>query len=193
MARLAYKIKQIDERHIASLLVSGFTWQLKNWWDNALTILDKITILDHTVEENEEQGNIEIQHNARDFLIVTITMYFTGNPNEELNASKVFLTNLRCPMLTDFRWYKDMVLTNDIILTWKWKLDRGSNVTLRQFRSSVQVSYLNSMSNIKWCSYLKLKVLLSNIFQYFYKVKWHSFKLDMELGQGVWTEDLKWH
>jgi len=38
-------------------------------------------------------------------------MHFVGNLKEELTSSKIFLTNLRCPTLTDFRWYKDMFLT----------------------------------------------------------------------------------
>ena len=49
MAWMAYRLKHAKERHTASLLVSGFTKQLKNWWDNALTLQDKVVILEHTI------------------------------------------------------------------------------------------------------------------------------------------------
>lgn len=112
MARLAYKIRNADEKTIATLLVSGFTGQLKNWWDNALTLESKTSILEHTIDIEDDQGDVITKSDAAEFLIVTIVMYFVGNPKEELNSTKVFLTNLRCPTLTDFRWYKDMFITN---------------------------------------------------------------------------------
>ena len=39
-------------------------------------------------------------------LIHTLTMNFIGNPKEELESKKIILTNLRCPTLGDFKWYK---------------------------------------------------------------------------------------
>jgi len=45
-------------------------------------------------------------------LIHTITLHFLGNPREEQAATKFVLINLRCPTLTDYRWYKDVFLTN---------------------------------------------------------------------------------
>ena len=112
LSQLAYKVRHADEKSIATILISGFTGQLKNWWDNALTLESKTAILNHTIEVEDEQGNITTKSDAAEFLIVTIAMYFVGNPKEELHSNKMFLTNLRCPTLTDYRWYKDMFLTH---------------------------------------------------------------------------------
>jgi len=35
-----------------------------------------------------------------------------GNPKEDQASVKSVLINLRCPMLSDYRWYKDVFLTN---------------------------------------------------------------------------------
>ena len=91
MARLAYKLKNIQERNVGTLLVSGFIGQLKNLWDNALGFQDKFAIFDHTIEVEDTKGNIQAQSDAAKFLIVTLAMYFLGNPKEELNANKGFL------------------------------------------------------------------------------------------------------
>ena len=112
MAKMAYKVKNITEQDIASLLITGFTGQLKYWWDNSLTLQDKLSILDHTIEIEDDLGNINTKNDACDYLLVTIAMHFIGNPQEELTSSKIFLTNIRCPTLSDFRWYKDMFLTH---------------------------------------------------------------------------------
>jgi len=45
-------------------------------------------------------------------LIHAITLHFLGNPREEQAVSKTILINLRCPTLTDYRWYKDVFLAN---------------------------------------------------------------------------------
>jgi len=49
---------------------------------------------------------------AAAILIHTITLHFLGNPKEEQAAAKSVLINLRCPTLFDYRWYKDVFLTN---------------------------------------------------------------------------------
>ena len=78
MARLAYKLKNIQERNIVTLLVSEFIGQLKNWWDNALNFQDKLAIFYHTIEVEDTKRNIQVQSDAAKFLIVTIVMYFVG-------------------------------------------------------------------------------------------------------------------
>jgi len=45
-------------------------------------------------------------------LIHTITLHFLGNPKEEQAITKSILINLRYPTLTDYRWYKDVFLSN---------------------------------------------------------------------------------
>ena len=39
-------------------------------------------------------------------LIFTITKHFVGDSNQYKERDSVVLINLRCPQLSDFRWYK---------------------------------------------------------------------------------------
>jgi len=56
---------------------------------------------------------MEVEEEAAAGLVIhTITLHFLGNPREEQVAAKSILINLRCPTLTDHRWYKDVFLTN---------------------------------------------------------------------------------
>jgi len=112
MAVTAYKTNRLPEQNATVYIVTGFTGQLKYWWDNSLTLEDKQTILNHEIEVEDAQGTITRKNDSTSFLIVTIATHFVGNPAEELGSSKIFLTNLRCPTLSDFRWYKDMFLTH---------------------------------------------------------------------------------
>ena len=52
------------------------------------------------------------EEDAVECLIHAITLHFIGSPKEEQAAAKTILINLRCPTLTDYRWYKDVFLTN---------------------------------------------------------------------------------
>ena len=112
MTVTAYKTNRLQEQNATVYIVTGFTGQLKYWWDNSLTLVDKQTILNHEIEVEDAQGTITRRNDSTSFLIVTIATHFVGNPAEELGSSKIFLTNLRCPTLSDFRWYKDMFLTH---------------------------------------------------------------------------------
>jgi len=64
-------------------------------------------------------------------LIHTITLHFLGNPREDQAAPKSIFVNLRCPTLTDYRWYKDVFLTNalkredDLQQFWKERFIAG--------------------------------------------------------------------
>jgi len=49
---------------------------------------------------------------AAGLLIHTITLHFLGNSREDQAAAKSILINIRCPTLIDYRWYKDVFLTN---------------------------------------------------------------------------------
>ena len=55
---------------------------------------------------------MEVEEEAAALLIHTITLHFLGSPKEERAVTKSILINLRCPALTDYRWYKDVSLTN---------------------------------------------------------------------------------
>ncbi|KAK9665587.1 hypothetical protein RND81_14G121500 [Saponaria officinalis] len=96
---------------VFSVLIASFTGQLKNWWGNSLTLDSRLEIYNHTSTQiNEDNMEVEV-NDCCDYLIVVIAMYFVGNPMEELSSQKLILTNLRCPTLGDYRWYKDIFLT----------------------------------------------------------------------------------
>ncbi|CAF1715969.1 unnamed protein product [Brassica oleracea var. botrytis] len=125
MANMAYKAKGNDDKQSCVLSIVGFNGALRYWWNNSLDNVTREAIINHTdtktVENNEgEIEEVEIQ-NAVEVLIHTITMHFIGNPKEELESKKIILTNLRCPTLGDFKWYKDVFIINifqrnDIVL-----------------------------------------------------------------------------
>ncbi|KAK9668628.1 hypothetical protein RND81_13G073000 [Saponaria officinalis] len=111
MATAAYKLRELREQVVFSMLVAGFTGQLKNWWDNSLTPETQLEILNHKTIRYTE-GGMEVEVNdCCDYLLIVIGMYFVGNPQEEFSSQKIILTNLRCPTLSDYRWYKDTFLT----------------------------------------------------------------------------------
>jgi len=63
-------------------------------------------------EYTDDDGMQPSEPAAAAILIHTITLHFIGNPKEEQVAAKSVLINLRCPMLSDYRSYKDVFLTN---------------------------------------------------------------------------------
>ncbi|KAK9689718.1 hypothetical protein RND81_09G076800 [Saponaria officinalis] len=94
-----------SDADIAKMIISGFTGQLKGWWDNYLTDAMKAAICNaKTTGENPVE-------NAVYTLTVNIIEQFTGrflNNNENI---RTLLQNLRCKTLTDYRWYKDTFLS----------------------------------------------------------------------------------
>jgi len=58
-------------------------------------------------------SGIEVEESAPAALLMhTITLHFVGNPKEDQASVKSILSNLQCPTLSDYKWYKDIFLTN---------------------------------------------------------------------------------
>ena len=112
MAMTAYRTKGLDSRTQAIAIINGFQGQLKYWWDNFLTDEEHNRILDYKrIVRNS--NNVEVEEPAAAALLIhTITLHFLGNPKEDQASVKSILINLRCPTLSDYRWYKDVFLTN---------------------------------------------------------------------------------
>ncbi|KAK9733217.1 hypothetical protein RND81_04G051800 [Saponaria officinalis] len=94
-----------SDSNIAKTIISGFTGQLKGWWDNYLTPAMKAAIVE---AKTNDQPPAE---NAVYTLTINIIEQFTGrylNNNENI---RTLLQNLRCKTLTDYRWYKDTFLS----------------------------------------------------------------------------------
>ena len=108
----AYRTTGLDSKTQAIAIINGFQGQLKCWWDNFLTEDEHNKILDFKRVTRNSNG-IEVEESAAAALLIhTITLHFLGNPKEDQASVKSILINLRCPTLSDYRWYKDVFLTN---------------------------------------------------------------------------------
>ena len=103
IAYTAYSTKRATDLQAFDLLSSGFTGILKNWWENYIQEDEHNKIRTHTNSQGQPD-NIET-------LIYTIvTKLFCSS--KDINAvTDILLTNLRCPTLEDYNWYKDTFLT----------------------------------------------------------------------------------
>ncbi|RYE12240.1 MAG: hypothetical protein EOP45_23210, partial [Sphingobacteriaceae bacterium] len=114
MAACAYKSKNNNDPTVANVLISGFTGQLKGWWDYYISPENKTQIL--TAKKNvvklENGTNVQTQEDdVVNTLIFAIMKSFVGDPSHFQARASETLINLNCPTLSDFRWYKDVFLT----------------------------------------------------------------------------------
>ena len=136
MVSTTYKLKnRLSDHVVAQTIVDGFTSQLKGWWDNYLTFEDKNGILkayrineENEVVKNEDGQDIE---DAVATLIYSISKHFIRNPIKIKDKIVDLLTNLKCPKLHDFRWYREDFLTKVMLRSdcnqsfWKEKFISG--------------------------------------------------------------------
>uniref|UniRef100_A0A0R0EG98 DUF7746 domain-containing protein n=1 Tax=Glycine max TaxID=3847 RepID=A0A0R0EG98_SOYBN len=106
---------ECSEETIIDILVAGFSGQLKGWWDNYLTNEEKSKIYNVVKTDLNEKvitnnDNKEIP-DAINTLIFTIAQHFIGDPSLWKDRSAELLSNLKCRILADFRWYRDTFLT----------------------------------------------------------------------------------
>nr|KYP31525.1 hypothetical protein KK1_048097 [Cajanus cajan] len=102
------------EEAIANIVVSGFTGQLKGWWDHYLIEVQKLGIFSTVkIDDNGEPifNNGETIPDAVNTLIFTIAQHFIGDPSLWKDKSTKLLSNLKCKTIGDFKWYKDTFLT----------------------------------------------------------------------------------
>ena len=112
MAYQSYKVQSISNAVATVTLVVGFAGQLKSWWDNILTQEQRDAILSHKYSRRNSSGMDVEEEDVVECLLHTITLHFIASPKEEQAAAKTILINLRCPTRTNYRWYKDVFLTN---------------------------------------------------------------------------------
>ncbi|KAL4628609.1 hypothetical protein ACB092_05G252200 [Castanea dentata] len=109
-----YKNHGKHDHQIAHLIVTGFTGQLKGWWDHYLNNDDRNEIL--TAVKRETDGSVIMtdrlpSQDAVSTLIFTIAKHFVVHPNQYKERASDVLINLRCPQLSEFRWYKDVFIS----------------------------------------------------------------------------------
>ncbi|CAL9004304.1 unnamed protein product [Prunus brigantina] len=126
----------LRQSEIVPLLETGFTGTLRSWWDKHLTDESRNNII-HAVKLNEDGlpffdtnlgRGIEDGVNT---LLYTIIEHFVGTPNHTQTRIHDQLSNLRCPQLSDFRWYKDVFISRVMLREdsnqafWKEKFING--------------------------------------------------------------------
>jgi len=103
-----------SDQTIVEILTSGFSGQLKGWWDSYLSDEQRDQILNAV--KTDADGNIitnrgEPVPDAVNTLIMSIVQHFIGDPNIWRDRSGDLLSKLRCKTLGGFRYYKDTFLT----------------------------------------------------------------------------------
>jgi hypothetical protein len=110
MAATAFKsIGENTDKKAAILIITGFTGQLKGWWDNIISPDEKHVILE--AKKLDPITGILGYEDAVNTLLYTITKHFVGDPAQIQDRAADQLANLYCPTMSDYRWYKDMFLS----------------------------------------------------------------------------------
>ena len=106
----------LDHPEIVELLVTGFSGTLHGWWDSYLTE-DSRKSIKIVVKKNDEglpifdesiSGGIPDGVNT---LIYTILKHFVGTPSNISSRIFDYLNNLRCPTMSNYRWYQDVFIS----------------------------------------------------------------------------------
>ncbi|RVW50506.1 hypothetical protein CK203_116600 [Vitis vinifera] len=202
MVSTAYKLNnRLPDHAVAQTIVAGFTGQLKGWWDNYLTFDDKNSILKaYRINESNEVVKDEDGQDIEDAvatLIYSISKHFIGDPAKIKDKTADLLTNLKCPKLHDFRWYKEVFLTKVMLRSdcnqsfWKEKFISGlPKLFSERIRIKIREQYNGQIpydkltygeiisivtgEGIKLCNDFKLKQQMKNE-QKIYKNEFGSF------------------
>ena len=107
--------KQLNQSEIVEILASGFTGTLRSWWEKHITEDTRFSIINAYQLDNEGQPifdeSIGIPSDGVNTLIYTIIKYFIETPSNITERIHDQLSNLTCPTLSDFRWYKDVFMS----------------------------------------------------------------------------------
>ncbi|KAG5632682.1 hypothetical protein H5410_004399 [Solanum commersonii] len=87
------------------MITSGFTGQLKGWWDKYLNQEQRDKVLLAVKQEGEH-----FTQNAVYTLVLNIIEHFSRRWSDNSETIRTLLQNLRCKTLTSFRYYKDVFL-----------------------------------------------------------------------------------
>ncbi|KAI5339094.1 hypothetical protein L3X38_018366 [Prunus dulcis] len=146
------------QSEIVPLLVTGFTGTLRYWWDKHLTPESKSSIT-YAVKLNEDGLPIfdeQIGQGIEDdvnTLFYTIIEHFIGTPSNTTARIHDQLSNLRCPKLSDFRWYKDVFISRVMLRDdsnqpfWKEKFINGLP---NLFAHKIRTTLSNEQGQIDW-------------------------------------------
>ena len=110
---------QLTHIEIIDLLVTGFFGKLKSWWEKHFTkeSRDLLKILLRRMKKVTQSSMKELgwEFLMELILVFTIIRHFIGIPSNITSRIHDQLSNLKCPTMSDFRWYED-VFTSRVIL-----------------------------------------------------------------------------
>ena len=106
MAATAY-LTDNDDHSAAQLLISGFFRTLRSWWDNCLNKDEREFLQTSTNDEGEQ--------NAVHRIAYAITKHFVGDSRILQEKSSEILQNIRCRIVSDFRWYHNVFISKVMI------------------------------------------------------------------------------
>jgi len=124
----------ISDYDIFELLTTGFSGTLNAWWDKHLS-QDAKTRIKTAVKTNDD-GTPVLNDGKQlpdgvNTLIYTIVKHFVGTPSNITSRISDYLNNLRCPTMSDYRWYQDVFISRVMLRTdsfkpyWKEKFIDG--------------------------------------------------------------------
>ncbi|WMV41076.1 hypothetical protein MTR67_034461 [Solanum verrucosum] len=110
-----YKSVSNTDKTICKMIITGFTGQLRGWWDNYMPSDARAAVI-NAKAENEGVDNLgfALVQNREDVvytLILTILEHFSGRFTNQYETIRSLLNGLRCRHLGEFRWYKDTYLS----------------------------------------------------------------------------------
>jgi hypothetical protein len=127
---------KLSQSEIVDLLATGFSGTLRSWWDKHLTE-DSREEIRKAVKKTEDGLPIFDERVGRgepdcvNTLIYTIIKHFVGTPSNITSRISDYLNNLRCPTMSDYRWYQDVFLSRVMLRSdsqkpyWKEKFIDG--------------------------------------------------------------------
>ncbi|KAG5580466.1 hypothetical protein H5410_051093 [Solanum commersonii] len=89
---------------ICKMIITGFTGQLRGWWDNYMTLDAKATVINAkaTAEGVDNLGFALVKN--REDAVLTILEHFSGRFTNQYETIRSLLNGLRCKHLGEFRW-----------------------------------------------------------------------------------------
>ena len=134
-------------------------------WDNTLTDTDRNWLANASKRTQNgitvvDENGLQIQDTINT-LVFAITKHLVGDPADYRESAYDSLENLRCYILLDFRWYKDVFFSKVLIRTdnaeafWKEKFISGLLIILL---TKLEKNYLKKVTQIMHKLLVSLKV-----------------------------------
>ncbi|XP_015159590.1 uncharacterized protein [Solanum tuberosum] len=97
------------------MIIADFTSQLRGWWDNYMTLEQKVVVINATSSsdgvDNLGMALVANREEVVYALVLTILEHFNGRFTNQFETVRTLLNCLHCRTLGEFRWYKDTYLS----------------------------------------------------------------------------------